>query len=141
MSEEWKHADLTSLIGKLAWIIGIICGLIQFIYGIAFGSFSLLVTLHFDPWNIFSAIGGIIIIIVSLIIIKPQFSDKCAKKEWDALYDWILDLGDLKLPWMLIWIVIFIIFGWGYSAGPIVIVFVLLFFAGPENSKWAKKNK
>ncbi|MBN1217060.1 MAG: hypothetical protein JXA99_16685 [Candidatus Lokiarchaeota archaeon] len=141
MSEQWKHADLASLIGKLAWIIGVICGVIQLIIGIAYGSFTLLGTLYIVPINIFWAIGGVIIIIISLLIIKPQFSDKCANKEWDALYDWALDLGGTKIWWMLIWIVVFIIFGWGYSAGPIIIVFLLLFLAGPENTKWDKNKK
>ena len=114
--------------------------MIQLIFGIAYGSYTFLGTLYLVPWNIFSAIGGIIIIILSLIVIKPQFSDKCAKKEWDALYDWVLETGKLKISWILIWIVIFLIFGWGYSAGPMIIVFILLYFAGPENSKWAKKK-
>ncbi|MFW9938038.1 MAG: hypothetical protein ACFFD5_10345 [Candidatus Thorarchaeota archaeon] len=149
MGEEWKYASLASNIGKWAWIIGIIngvLGIIWFIYGISTYLYwlgilgPLYVSLSFSyTWNLITAI---IIIAISFLIIKPKFSSKCAAMDWDSLYDWVLTLGSFRLPWMLVWGIILEIFGWyGWGGIAILIPALLLLFVGPKEFQWSTETK
>ena len=125
----WQFASIVSALGKWAWIFGIINGIIELIWGIVFIFFFV------GIWNI---IGAIILIFISLAIIKPKFSVKCAEQDWEALYNWTLDLGGTKIPWMLIWGVIFTIFSWWYWGGLFVLLpAILLIFVGPRPYNWS----
>ena len=125
----WQFASIVSALGKWAWIFGIINGIIELIWGIVFIFFFV------GIWNI---IGAIILIFISLAIIKPKFSTKCAEQDWEALYNWTLDLGGTKIPWMLIWGVIFTIFSWWYWGGLFVLLpAILLIFVGPRPYNWS----
>lgn len=149
MSEEWKHASWVSPLGKWAWIIVIINGIIEIIYFIVLISEIAVLNASLSPsfqflipfWNIWGVIAGVILILIGYIIIRPKFSEKCATKDWDALYNWFLSIGDLRIPWMLIWgiIVEILSFGWwgGWWGGLVILIpaFVLI-FAGPKPYEW-----
>ena len=151
MGEEWKHASLASNIGKWAWIIGILNGIIGIIVGIARIGAALTLSATwswlgigpiiswFDIWTI---IWGIVLIIISFLVIKPKFSARCAEMDWDALYGWVLNLGNFRLPWMLFWGIFFEIFGWyGWGGLAILIPALLLLFAGPKEFQWSTETK
>ena len=133
---EWQHTSLVSGLGKWAWIAGLINGIIEMIFGIyllaLFGGFGSLTGVGY-------IIGAIILIFVSFAIIKPKFSSKCAEKDWEALYGWTLALGGTKIPWMLIWGIIFTLFSWYYWGGIFVLLpAILLLFTGPRPYNWSE---
>jgi hypothetical protein len=149
MGEEWKHASLVSSIGKWAWIIGVvngILGLIWFIYGISvylqlLAIWGPLIT-TFPLGTIWNLITAIVIIAISVLIIKPKFSNKCEAMDWDALYNWVLPLGNFRLPWMLFWGIILEFFGWYWWGGlAILIPALLLLFSGPKEFQWSTEAK
>jgi len=143
----WKHESIASGMGKWAWIVVLINGIID----VSYYAWVLFVNI---AWNatvpaylrrplffpIWSMIWGVVIIIIAVSIIKPKFSNKCAAKDWDALYDWVLNLGKLRMPWMLIWGVFITIFGlWGWGGILIIVPACLLLFAGPKEYNWKKE--
>ena len=140
MSEEWKHASWVSTLGKWAWGIGIISGIIDIIVGFtgAISSVTLVLGLVlFSVGNyIWLIISGIIIILISFFIIKPKFSDKCAAQDWDYLLNWVIPLGNIRFPWMLFWGIIVDIFGYWWGGLPILIPALVLIFAGPKPYEW-----
>ncbi len=152
---EWKHAGWVSGLGKWAWIILFVLGIIGLIaslaatipliivwqdakvaweaifptpYPVAMPGIGALV------WNI---IGAVISIVIALFIIRPKFSKPSGEKDWEALYGWTLKLGSLKVPWMFVWGIIYAIFGW-YSWPAIFILLpaIMLIFAGPRKYEW-----
>jgi len=126
---EWQHASWVSTLGKWAWVIGILNGVFGILYSILF----------FQIWNIFLIIIGIAI---SFLVIKPKFSEPCGEKDWDALYGWVLNLGDFNVPWMLIWGIILLYFGWWSWGGfAVLIPAVMLLFAGPKEYNWSSEEK
>ena len=145
---EWQHASWVSLIGKWAWVIGILNGIVGTIVGLM-GLFAGLAVnaLWFpivvysplgDIWWIIASIGGIVI---SLLIIRPKFSNPCGAKDWDALYGWALNLGGLNIPWMFIWGLLLFVFGWyGWAGLAVLIPAVMLIFAGPKEYKWSEEK-
>jgi len=147
MSEEWQYASIVSKIGKWAWIIGLINGIFNIIAGIVgiggylYWSSIIPLYTYFSFYDIWSIVGGIILIAVSLIIIRPKFSNKCAEMDWDALYEWYLPLGSFKLPWMLIWGILFELFGWyGWGGLAILLPAVFLLFMGPKEFNWSTEE-
>jgi len=138
---EWQYASLVSGLGKWAWIFGLINGIIEIIFalynigwGIALGPIGVGL-IGTGVWYI---IGAVILIFISFAIIRPKFSNKCAEKDWEALYGWVLNLGGTKIPWMLIWGVIFTIFSWYYWGGLFVLLpAFLLLFMGPRSYNWS----
>jgi hypothetical protein len=151
MSEEWKYASIVSTIGKWAWIIVILNGIIKIIdplirYAISAVQWSLIfpsipypVSIGFTGiWNI---ISGVIVILIGFFIIKPQFSKRCTERDWDGLLDWVIVLGTFRVPWMLIWGIILLIFDWYVWAGAIILIpAALLLFAGPKEYQWSTEE-
>jgi hypothetical protein len=134
MSEEWKHASWVSFLGMIAWIVGIISGVISLIWG--FLTTPLILLGFGNPvWLI---ISGIIAILISFFIILPMFSIKCQKKDWDSLLDWVLPIGNVNLPWMLIWGIILEIFTW-WGGLCVIVPSLVLLFAGPKKYEWNKE--
>ncbi len=135
----WENIEsFVTILGKWAQVIVIINGLIYTfwgIYGLIIGlSFPPLIFVSpFDIWNI---IGGIAVIILAIIIVKPRFSNKCAAKDWDYLLNDVLTLGNLRIPWMLIWGIIIEILGNWWGGLPILIPALLLIFMGPKPYDW-----
>ncbi|MBY8985554.1 MAG: hypothetical protein KGD65_10820 [Candidatus Lokiarchaeota archaeon] len=132
MSEEWKHASWVSLIGQWAWIIGIISGVINVLIGFITIPFVII------GWGnpIWMIISGIIEILISFFIILPKFSLKCAKKDWDSLLNWVLPIGNIRFPWMLLWGFFVGIFGYGWGGLAVIIPSLVLLFAGPKPYEW-----
>lgn len=149
MSENWKHASIVSKIGKWAWIIVILNGILQIIiplivYAQAAIAWSIVFPLIPYPIGfsqIWDIISGVIVIVIGFFIIKPKFSAKCADQDWNALLDWVLVLGTFRLPWMLIWGIVLLIFDWYFWAAAVILLpAVLLLFAGPKEFKWSTEE-
>jgi len=146
IKQEWQHASLVSGLGKWAWIAGLINGIIEIIAaflgisaGLALNAIWFPIVVWYPTYEIWYIIGGIILIFISFAIIKPKFSSKCAEKDWEALYGWTLALGGTKIPWMLIWGIIFTIFSWLYWGGIFVLLpAILLLFMGPRQYNWSE---
>ena len=152
---EWKHAGWVSGLGKWAWIILFVLGIIHIIVGLATAIPAIALWqsakaawdlafpgtpyptampgIGFLIWNI---IGAVISIFVALIIIRPKFSKPCGEKDWEALYGWTLKLG-ANIPWMFIWGIIYVIFGfWNFPGIFILLPAIMLIFAGPRKYEW-----
>lgn len=144
MSEEWKHASWVSTLGKWAWIIGIISGIIDVIWGFATIVPLLAIPyglgLPFIGFSIWLIISGILAILICFAIIRPKFSDKCAQKDWDSLLNWVMS-SSFRFPWMLFWGIIVEIFGYGWGGFAIIIPALVLIFAGPKKFKWKTTNE
>ena len=150
MSEEWKHASWVSTLGKWAWVLVVLNGVIEIIwYVVAISTYLAWWNLAFPGitpriqfLNVWYIIWGIIIIIIGFFIIRPKFSNKCANKDWDALYDWVLKLGNIRIPWMLVWGMILATLGgglWSWTCVLIFIVFLLLVTTGPRQFQWKEE--
>ncbi len=139
MSEEWKHASWVSFLGMIAWIIGIISGVINLIWGfvgiIPLAAIPIFGAALMGPF-IWLIISGIIAILVSFFIILPKFSLKCSKKDWEYLLNWRMSLGTTKFPWMLFWGIILEIFSYGWGGFAVFIPALVLIFAGPRKYEW-----
>jgi len=130
---EWQHASWVSELGKWAWILVLVNGALQ----ILFNLFSIMTLPILSIWKIS---WGVIEILIAIAVIKPKFSDKCASRDWDALYGWVLKLGSLKLPWMLVWGIIFEMFGLHVWGGlPVLIPAIMLLFVGPKPYEWTEE--
>ena len=141
----WQHASLVSALGRWAWIAGLINGIIELfvaLIGIGIGLLKNAVSPLLKPYSpvydIWQLIGAIILIFISFVVLRPKFSNKCADQDWEALYNWILPLGNIKIPWMLIWGIILTIFSWFYWGGVLVLLpAILLIFMGPRPYNWS----
>ncbi len=102
--------------------------------------FNLLRVVNFPILSIWNITWGVIEILIAIAVIKPKFSDKCASQDWDALYGWVLKLGSFKLPWMLVWGIIFEMFGWlAWGGLPVLIPAIMLLFVGPKPYEWTEE--
>lgn len=142
MSIEWKHASWISTLGQWAWILVIINSIIDIIWGLV-----IIVPLAILPYGylfmgygVWLLIGGIINALIAFFIILPKFSNKCRKKDWDSLLNWVLPIGSLRFPWMLLWGIILEIFGYGWGGLPVLIPAVFLLFAGPTKYEWSTQK-
>lgn len=149
-STGWKHESLTSGMGKWAWIVVLINGILEIVYYLLRPVSGLIAIIRYNItypmfrvpmfWPLAWVIWGVFLIILAVVIIKPKFSNQCGAKDWDALYDWVLNLGKLRMPWMLIWGIIITIFGfWGWGGILIIVPACLLLFAGPKKYDWKKE--
>ena len=140
MSEEWKYESWVSTLGKWAWVIGIVSGIIDIL--IVLPSLMLLASLPYGigtagiGYPIWWIIAGILVILISFVIIKPNFSSKCANKDWDGLYNWVIPLGSIRFPWMLFWGIVVEVLGYGWGGFAIIIPALVLIFAGPKPYEW-----
>ena len=118
-----------------AWLIGIINGIIYIFWGI----YALVVLGYFGilyASAIFWIIGGIINILLSLIFVRPRFSTPCKNKDWDALYNDYILLGNFKLPFMILLGILMEIFGYYWGGFAVLIPALILLFAGPKQYNW-----
>jgi len=132
MSEEWKHEKWVSLLGQWAWLIGIVSGVINILIGI----FTLPFVIFGWTNPIWMIISGVLEILVSFFFILPKFSIKCSKKDWDYLLNWVLPIGNIRFPWMLLWGFFAGLFGYGWGGIAVIIPSLVLLFAGPTKYKW-----
>ncbi len=134
----WSNMEnFVSVLGSLAWIIGLINAIISLIGGI---SNLVIGALSYSSYSILTSISaivnGIIVLILTINFVKPRFSEPCSKKDWDFLYNDVFIIGDVKFPWMLIWGILMEIFGYGWGGAPILICSLILLFAGPRVYDW-----
>ncbi|TXT64337.1 MAG: conserved membrane protein of unknown function [Promethearchaeota archaeon] len=141
-SSIWETLEpLVTEIGKWAWVIGIINGLIYIlvaVYWIAlFGPVLVYIpsTLFEVIWNI---LGAVIAIFFSLVIVRPRFSNKCKNQDWDYLLNDVLMLGNIRFPWMFIWAIILSIFGYGWGGAAVLFCAFVLVFMGPKPYQWTE---
>ena len=152
---EWKHAGWVSTMGKWAWIVLFIMAVLGLIVNLATTIPVIIAWQNAKaaweavfptiPYSVPMPIGGliwriiaaVISIFISLFIIRPKFSKPCGEKDWEALYGWTLKLGSLRVPWMFIWGIIYVIFGWIYITAILIILpACMLIFAGPRKYDW-----
>ncbi|MFX1453915.1 MAG: hypothetical protein ACFFDB_00935 [Promethearchaeota archaeon] len=140
MSEEWKQASWVSFLGMIAWILGIISGIIYVIWGltaaITLAAVPLGLGLPFMGIPVWQIISGIIAILISFFIILPKFSRKCQKKDWEGLLNWNFNIGGIKFPWMLFWGIMLEIFSYGWGGFLVIVLSLVLLFAGPRKYDW-----
>ena len=143
---EWKHTGWVSGLGKWAWIIGLVNGIIGIISSLVtiityaavwailgFGITSGVPGAGISFWNLIASIVGIII---AVFIIRPKFSKPCGEKDWEALYGWTL--GGSKIPMMFIWGILLSIFGWyGWGGITVLLPACMILFAGPRKYEWS----
>lgn len=132
MSEEWKHEKWVSLLGQWAWLIGIVSGVINILIGI----FTLPFVIFGWTNPIWMIISGVLEILVCFFFILPKFSIKCSKKDWDYLLNWVLPIGNIRFPWMLLWGLFAALFGYGWGGIAVIIPSLVLLFAGPTKYQW-----
>ena len=135
-----------STIGKWAWIIPLIAGIIYLIalipvillYGYWVGSPVFQYTaseVWAGFWGPFIWVLLVVIIEIAFAVlwVKPRFSNHCAKKEWQLLVDSSLHLGSIRIPWMLILGIVVEIFGYGWGGLAIIVPALLIIFFAPVN--------
>ncbi|MFW9998597.1 MAG: hypothetical protein ACFE9Q_01670 [Candidatus Hodarchaeota archaeon] len=142
MSTEWKHASWVSTLGKWAWVLIIINSIIDIIWGLI-----IIIPLAVLPYGyllmgygIWLLLGGIINALIAFFIILPKFSKKCSERDWDSLLNWVLPIGSLRFPWMLLWGIILEIFGYGWGGLPVLIPAIFLLFTGPKRYEWSSQK-
>lgn len=122
----WENTEpLVQTLGKWAWIVALVNGLLYLILSIL--------------WlDIVDIIFSIITIIIALVYVKPRFSTKCIAKDWDYLYNDVLVLGNIRIPWMLIMGILLEIFGQWWGGALVLICAIILLFFGPKPYNWSK---
>jgi len=138
-SSEWGNLERwVSEIGKWAWIIALVNGIIS----VFWGAWRMFWTFPYTRWFILGWYigGGVVVIIFAIAIVKPRFSNKCAEKDWDFLLNDILKLGSLRFPMMFVWAIIVTAFGY-YAWGGAAIWFpaIVLVVAGPKQYQWTEE--
>ncbi|MHA1804480.1 MAG: hypothetical protein ACTSU4_08085 [Promethearchaeota archaeon] len=134
----WKGMEnFVSVVGSIAWLIGLINAIIYYIIGfmdIVSGIFFYSKKLISS--GIWTFISATIVLIISLYFVKPRFSDPCSRHDWNALLEDYLLISTVKFPWMVIWGILLEIFGNGWAGIAILIPAFILLFMGPRPYNW-----
>ena len=152
-SSSWENVEgFATFLGKIAWIILLVEGLIFIFWGIwglswvgagaavagATGTTQYVAAdlAYYTFIYTLDVIGGIITIIVAVVLVRPRFSKKWAEKDYDSLLDDVFEIGSMRIPkFLIIGIVIEIVTNfWGGLV--ILIPLVLLIFMGPKEYNW-----
>jgi hypothetical protein len=142
-------------LGKIAWIILLIEGIIFVILGIYYlvvlaavaaaaqqaGVYSYVAAdiAYYTIYGWFYLIGAILAIIIAVALVKPRFSNKWAKKDYDYLLNDVVKIGNLRIPLFLILGIILEIFLAFWGGLIIIVPLLILIFAGPKEYKWTEK--
>lgn len=154
----WKHYEKwVHIIGKWAWVWVILNGFFYVIFGIwglywtsavgsaaaTVGVYSYVATdiAYLTAQYTWYIIGGIILIVLGLLIVKKRFSDKCRDKDWNGLLDDVIIIGKYRIPFMLILGILAEIFGQWWGGFAILFPAVILIFWGPKEYEWKVKSK
>ncbi|TXT61071.1 MAG: conserved membrane protein of unknown function [Promethearchaeota archaeon] len=128
-NENWENIEpLVQTVGKWAWIIALLNGVFYLILNIVF-------------LDIVDIIFSIITLIIAIVYVKPRFSSKCSDKNWDYLYNDVLVIGNIRIPWMLIMGILLEIFGFWWGGAAVLFVAIILLFFGPKSYNWSSKAK
>ena len=143
-------------LGKIAWIVVLIEGILFIIWGILYlvvmvalaaataqipGAAAAIAAdvAYYTIWGWLYIIGGILGIIFSVALVKPRFSDKWSDKDYDYLLNDVVKIGSLRIPlFLIIGIILEILMSWW---GGLIILIPLLFliFMGPKEYKWKEE--
>ncbi|MFX1338821.1 MAG: hypothetical protein ACFFDK_09450 [Promethearchaeota archaeon] len=147
--------NFAEFLGKIAWIIELIIGIIFFFVGIyylvvlaavaaqaqAAGVYSYVAAdiAYYSIYGWLYIIGGILGIIFAVALVKPRFSNKWAEKDYDFLLNDVVKIGSLRIPlFLIIGIILEIFLAW--LGGLVILVpLLILIFAGPKEYKWTEK--
>jgi len=134
-SSTWDTLEpIVTVVGKYAWIYGLVAGIVYIIVGIwSIALFPFAVRGGSGIWQI---INAAVLIAGSLLWVKPKFSDPCGNKDWEKLLTDVLVIGNIQIPWMLIIGVAFEIFGYGWGGLAVLICALLIIFLGPRKYEW-----
>jgi hypothetical protein len=139
---ELQNFSWVFILGKWAWVIGLLNGILGIIYNIYNSYISYVIYRSYFSYNIYEIIFCFSGIIIALLIIRPKFSIPCGEEDVNALYRWGLNLGIVNIPWMLIWGFLLFLFGWyGWGGLLVLIPAVIIIFIGPTEYKWFKKKQ
>ncbi|MFX0042988.1 MAG: hypothetical protein ACFE8L_08760 [Candidatus Hodarchaeota archaeon] len=142
-NKDWeKYESFVVTLGKWAWIIVLINAIATFFYGIWVlvweGRFWWIWRVGV-AYGIYLIASAVLIAVLAFIIVKPRFSDKCAAKDWDYIFNDVLVIGNARIPWMLIIGIVLEIFGlWWWGGLAVLIPMIILLAAGPKPYKWKK---
>jgi hypothetical protein len=144
--------DFAVILGKWAWIILLIEGIIFIFWGIYYLYWVAVIsataeaagvtayvaadiaTLTLYGWMYI--IGGILGIIFAVALVKPRFSNKWADKDYDYLLNDVVKIGSLRIPlFLIIGIILEILMSW-WGGLIIIIPLLLLILMGPKEYKW-----
>ena len=148
---------IADAMGKWSWIILLIEGIIYIIWGLyiltlvgiigaAAGAAGVAGYLAYDlatltMYGVMYFIGGLLAIIFSVAFVKPRFSNKWAKEDYDYLINDVVKIGKTRIPLMLIIGIILEIFLSGWGGLIILVPLLLLIFMGPIEYKWTEEEK
>ena len=140
--------NFVSFLGEWAWVILLVEGSIFILWGIiglitisaagamaqqagaaGYGAFNLAFYTFWYAWFI---IGGVLTIVLAIIFVKPRFSDKWAYRDYDSLLNDVIEIGNIRIPLMLIIGIIISIFLLIWGGLIILIPLLLLIFMGPK---------
>ena len=144
--------NFVCFLGEWAWIILLIEGSIFILWGIiglimisAAGAVAqqagaaglVAIDLAFYTfWYAWFIIGGVLTIVLAIIFVKPRFSDKWAYRDYDSLLNDVIEIGNIRIPLMLIIGIIISIFLLIWGGLIILIPLLLLIFMGPKEYEW-----
>ncbi|MHA1453158.1 MAG: hypothetical protein ACTSRD_09880 [Promethearchaeota archaeon] len=136
-SSTWDSLEpIVSTVGKYAWIYGIVAGAVYAIWGIYLVILSMSIFGIGLGNGIWMIINAVVLIVGSLLWVKPKFSTPCGEKDWEKLLTDVVVLGNIQIPWMLIMGVVLEIFGYGWGGAIVLIAALLIIFLGPRKYVW-----
>ena len=155
-SDDSGAMGFAQFLGKIAWIVELIIGILFIFVGIYYLWWASWVTAAAEaagPYGYYAAdtiatltiygvmyiIGGILAIIFAVALVKPRFSDKWADKDYDYLLNDVVKIGSLRIPlFLIIGIILEILLSW--VGGLIILIpLLILIFAGPKEYKWKEE--
>jgi len=144
--------NFAEFLGKIAWIVELIIGILFIIVGIYYLVVMAVVAAAYQEAGLYSyvaadiayytiygwlyIIGGILGIIFAVALVKPRFSDKWSDKDYDYLLNDVVKIGSLRIPlFLIIGIILEILMSW-WGGLIILIPLLLLIFMWPKEYKW-----
>ena len=147
----WDSLEpIVTVVGKWAWLWGVIVGVLYFILGIwAIVVYRRAVAIWISIYGttvpyagigygtaIWQFITALVSIAISILWVRPKFSKPCGDKDWETLLTDVVVLGNIQIPWMLIMGVVLAIFGYGWGGLVVLIIALLMIFLGPRKYEW-----
>lgn len=154
-SDDSGAMGFAQFLGKIAWIVELIIGILFIIVGIYYLVVMAVVAAAAQEAGVYSyvaadiayytiygwlyIIGGILGIIFAVALVKPRFSDKWADKDYDYLLNDVVKIGSVRIPlFLIIGIILEILLSW--VGGLIILIpLLILIFAGPKEYKWKEE--
>ncbi|MBN1802022.1 MAG: hypothetical protein JW891_10975 [Candidatus Lokiarchaeota archaeon] len=153
----WQYEKWISVLGKWTWMVILLIAVLYLLatiytigsYTISFieaknawernnPSSSYFYVYEFQPFWIWDLLSPIILAIFACNTLRVRFSKPCAQKDWIKLFDDVWEVGETRIPRMLIWVATAEIFGLGVAGLPILIISIILLYRGPQTYEWKK---